>query len=145
MAKNDIFEYIHNIFLVKRYAYEETSRRNGLLPIDVHILTFVDMHADDSTAADIERDHKIKKNTISVHVDYLMKNGYLERQCSEDDRRKMVLLLTPSGKAIAAECEEMLLDMNKKLNEGLTDEDKATLLRCFERVNENALRLLSEH
>ena len=80
MHKDRLLDYIHNIFLVKQRVDEEVAQSNGLSPLDVHILTFLEVNADDPTATDIEHRHKIKKNTISVHVDNLVRSGYLVRQ-----------------------------------------------------------------
>lgn len=144
MQKDELLEYLHNIFLVKQRIYEQTSERNGLSPLDVHILTFVDVHSDDSTATGIERDRRIKKNTISVHVETLVQTGYLLRESHPDDGRKVKLSLTDKGKKISAECEQLCRESCCKLAQGLSQSEIGILRRCFETINANALSLLRQ-
>lgn len=144
MHKDRLLDYIHNIFLVKQRVDEEVAQSNGLSPLDVHILTFLEVNADDPTATDIEHRHKIKKNTISVHVDNLVRSGYLVRQYSADDRRKVILSCTDTGKLIARQCFAECEHIGAQLREGLTDDDVATICRCLETINRNALRLLGD-
>ncbi len=142
MQKDNLLDYIHNVFLVKKRVDETVARQNGLSPLDVHILTFINVHSDDRTAADMERKHLIKKNTISVHVDGLVRQGYLRRQFDAEDRRKVILSLTESGESVAAQCIKECGETCAKLREGLTQSDIDFIYRCFAIVNDNALTIL---
>lgn len=143
MHKNELLDCVHNVFLVKQNISEEIGKNYGLSVIDVNILTFVDICGKNTTATDIEQRRKIKKNTISVHVDALVRKKLLERSEVSDDRRKAELRLTAKGKEIAQQCIERRCEFGRKLQEGLTEQEIATLNHCFEIVNKNALSLLS--
>ena len=43
---------------------------------------------------------KIKANLVSVHVDRLVKEGYLERRAVEGDRRKTELICTQKAQPV---------------------------------------------
>lgn len=142
MHSDDMLDYIHNIFLVKQRVDEIVGRENNISPLDVHMLTFVKMHTVYPTATDMERKHRIKKNTISVHVESLVQRGYLVRQYNTDDRRKVILSLTDKGEKIAEQCFAKCTEMSRRLRKGLSDEEVDTLLRCCRVVNSNALQIL---
>ena len=142
MQRDELLDYIHNIFLVKQHVDQLVGQANGVSPLDVHILTFLKMHADDPTAAGIEHKHRIKKNTISVHVENLVRQGYLLRQYKADDRRKVILSLSDKGEEIVRQGFIKCGEMGRKLREGLTEDDVATMYRCFGIVNSNALKIL---
>lgn len=144
MHADNMLDYIHNIFMVKQRVDEIVGDANGLSPLDVHMLTFVKMQSVDPTATDIERKHRIKKNTISVHVESLVQNGYLLRQYNADDRRKVILSLTEKGEEIARQCFEKCEEMSRKLRQGLSDEDVDAMYRYFAVVNDNALAILTD-
>ncbi len=142
MKKDELLDYIHNIFLVKQCVDESVGRANGLTPLDVHMLTFLKIHSDEPTAAGIEHKHRIKKNTISVHVESLVQQGYLLREYKAADRRKVILSLTDKGENIVRQCFDECEATSRKLREGLTEEDVAAIYRCFGVINDNALKIL---
>ena len=58
------------------------------------ILMFLANNPDCTTARDIVEIRKIKANLVSVNVDRLVQEGYLERRAVAGDRRKTQLLCT---------------------------------------------------
>ena len=58
------------------------------------ILMFLANNPDCTTARDIVEIRKIKANLVSVNVDRLVQEGYLERRAVAGDRRKTQLLYT---------------------------------------------------
>lgn len=64
------------------------------------ILMFLANNPDCKTASDIVEVRHIKANLVSVNVDRLVQEGYLERQAMEGDRRKTQLLCTPKAQPV---------------------------------------------
>lgn len=64
------------------------------------ILMFLANNPDCKTASDIVEVRRIKANLVSVNVDRLVQEGYLERQAMEGDRRKTQLLCTPKAQPV---------------------------------------------
>ena len=58
------------------------------------ILMFLANNPDYKTASDIVEVRKIKANLVSVNVEKLVRDGYLERKAVEGDRRKVELICT---------------------------------------------------
>ncbi len=144
MQRDELLDYIHNIFLVKQRVDEEVAAQTDLSPLEVHMINFVKMHSDDPTAAGMERKHRIKKNTISVHVENLVQGGYLVRQNREGDRRKVILTLTDKGEEIARRTYERSQQVGRMLSRNLTEQELQSMIKCFRIVSDNALELLNK-
>ena len=69
----------------------------------------------------------ITNSTGSIMVDKYVKAGYISRQQREDDRRKVILTLTPKGtEYIEQVLEQQYAEMEKSLS-ALSEEDLKTL------------------
>ena len=66
------------------------------------ILMFLANNPDCTTARDIVEIRKIKANLVSVNVDRLVQEGYLERRAVAGDRRKTQLLCTAKAQPVIA-------------------------------------------
>lgn len=64
------------------------------------ILMFLANNPEYKTARDIVEIRKIKANLVSVNVDKLVNEGYLERKPVENDRRKTELVCTKKAGTI---------------------------------------------
>ena len=64
------------------------------------ILMFLANNPDRRTASDIVEFRHIKANLVSMNVDRLVKEGYLERRAVAGDRRKTELLCTEKAQPI---------------------------------------------
>jgi DNA-binding MarR family transcriptional regulator len=59
------------------------------------------VYGDSSASADLARDLGISKQAVSQLIDTMVMRGYLARTPDSEDRRRMVLTLTPRGEAAA--------------------------------------------
>ena len=59
------------------------------------------VYSDSSASADLARDLGISKQAVSQLIDTMVMRGYLARTPDSEDRRRMVLTLTPRGEAAA--------------------------------------------
>ena len=64
------------------------------------ILLFLANNPEYRTASDIVEFRKIKANLVSVNVDKLVQEGYLERRTVQDDRRKQELHCTERAQPV---------------------------------------------
>ena len=145
MDTNLFLGCIRNIFLARNKADEKVAKQFQLAPIDIKILAFLYHSPQDGTATAIEREWKFKKNTISVHVDNLVRLGMLERREETNDRRKVVLILTDKAKEVIRILEKENELLIKNLEEGLSEEELNMMYRCFNTINDNALQLINSY
>ena len=71
------------------------------------ILMFLANNPEFCTARDIVEVRKLKANLVSVNVDKLVCDGYLERHAIESDRRKTELLCTEKAQPIIAKGRQL--------------------------------------
>jgi DNA-binding MarR family transcriptional regulator len=77
----------------------------------------------------------IKKSTLSESVDMLVKEGYIERMRSQEDRRVVKVRLTPKGKKKSDEIiESVKVHVDKKL-QVLELNEKKRLFEAFKLID----------
>lgn len=101
------------------------------------ILMFLRNNPEQYTARDISRLKNIKPNVVSLHVDELVNDGYIERQDVEGDRRKVKLVYTEKAVPIIERGHEIQKEFLKSLLDGLTEKDLEGFMHCFNVISEN--------
>lgn len=109
------------------------------------ILMFLANNPDCKTASDIVEVRRIKANLVSVNVDRLVQEGYLERQAMEGDRRKTQLLCTPKAQPVIQRGRAV---QNAFFDRLLTNTDEPTreaFFRTMEIIGKNLDDILKEN
>lgn len=75
------------------------------------------------------------KSAILRSIDILEEKGYVKRIRVSGDRRKNLLEITTSGKAIIDKMHEIFLRQDVILKQGISESDIATCLRVMEIVH----------
>ena len=82
-------------------AYENASKPLcavlGISPTSFDILMFLANNPTRNTAKDIAELKGIKANLISIHVEKLVQEGFLQRSKDKKDRRRVLLSCTPKA------------------------------------------------
>ena len=84
-----------------------------------------------------------KKNILSVNVNKLVSEGYLERQSVEGDRRKVRLVLTEKAQPIITRGKRAQEEFNLLVREGITPEELDSFSKCLRIAGENARKIRS--
>ena len=105
------------------------------------ILMFLSENPELCTARDINRHHGFKENILSVNVNKLVGEGYLERRTVEGDRRKVRLALTDKAQPIIARGKRAQEEFDRQIKEGITPEELAIFDKCLNTAGENARRI----
>ncbi|MDO5440337.1 MAG: MarR family transcriptional regulator [Erysipelotrichaceae bacterium] len=82
---------------------------------------------------DIGEALKLKKSSITEHLDYLESVGEIERVQDENDKRKNSIRLSEKARIKKEELNVTLNSLNEKAIKGISKED----LECFEKVIKN--------
>ena len=93
------------------------------------------------TAARLAELLDVDAGAMTRTIDRLEHKGLVRRERSGEDRREVILVLTPEGEQVAARVPEMLADTNNAHLAGFSDEDFATLRTLLMRMVENGRRL----
>ena len=101
------------------------------------ILMFLANNPDYSTAGDIVNIRKIKANLVSVNVERLANEGYIERTAIEGDRRKIRLSLTEKALPTVERGRQLQQAFFDVLFENTTDEMKKNFTETVKIIDRN--------
>jgi DNA-binding MarR family transcriptional regulator len=76
----------------------------------------------------------VSMSTATGIVDRLVKNGYLERNRSDEDRRTVRIRLSGKGRALVGDIKSIGKRYIDLVFQALTDEERSCLLRIVEKV-----------
>ena len=96
------------------------------------------------TARDIVEIRRIKANLVSVHVDRLVREGYLERQQVPGDRRKTQLRCTDKAQPVIAKGRQLQEYFFDRLYSGMDQKERDALSGALHRIEENLDAILEE-
>lgn len=85
------------------------------------------VYDDESPFASLTRQLGISKQAVSQLIDTMVMRGYLERTSDTDDRRRMLLHLTPRGQAAATTAWEAATAVDEELLSRLTADGVSVL------------------
>lgn len=101
------------------------------------ILMFLYNNPEYKTARDIVEIRNIKANLVSVNVEKLVQDGYIERQAGEKDRRKTELICTQKALPVQKRGRGLQQEFAERLMMGLSDEDQKKLAIYFSQMEKN--------
>lgn len=82
----------------------------------------------------------INKSNIARQVAVLEEDGFIRRVPSQADRRVMELYPTEKAMALLPQIQEVLLDWESYITEGLTEEELALLTKVLSGMKQRAAR-----
>lgn len=119
-------------------------REIGLPRTAFDILMFLSNNPEHCTAKEISRLRGLKENIISVNVNKLVAEGYLEREGDANDRRRVHLKCTEKAAAIVQRGREIQEQFLREMQQGLSTQELRVHYHCLETIAANAKRFL-EH
>ena len=90
-----------------------------------------------ATQLDLARSLGIEGPTLTRHLDNLEDAGLVERRRSEEDRRAVRVALTPAGEAAYASLLGEVAGFNRRLLDGISDDEQAQLRALLGRLRAN--------
>lgn len=108
------------------------------------ILMFLGNNPKYKTAGEIVEIRHIKANLVSVNVDKLVREGYLERKTVEGDRRKTELICTEKAMAVISRGREIQREFLDKMLANLGDGELKAFLSALGVIKENLNAILEE-
>ena len=108
------------------------------------ILMFLSNNPQYKTARDIVEVRKLKANLVSINVDKLVKEGYLERREVAGDRRKTKLVCTSKADSIVEKGRLVQKTFKDTLFNNMDDSMKDVLFKGMEIMEDNLNRILED-
>lgn len=106
------------------------------------ILMFLANNPEHKTARDIVEVRRIKANLVSVNVDKLVQEGYLERRPVASDRRKTELVCTEKAQPIIAEGRRMQNRFFSSMMNGVGKEQLDAFFTTIDTMSRNLDKIL---
>ncbi len=114
----------------------------GLPQTAFDILLFLGNNPDYRTASEIVEIRKIKANLVSVNVDKLVSDGYLERRSVAGDRRKTELICTGKAQPIIERGQQLQEAFKKQLLGDLDEKEQKLLDMLMAKIDNSLDRML---
>ena len=140
-----------NMELTQKFALAYSSacrplcRELGLTRTAFDILLFLANNPSYKTARDIVEVRHIKANLVSMNVDKLVQEGYLERYAVASDRRKTKLLCTGKADPIIRRGRAVQNAFFKRLLDHVEPADQEVFFRTMELIGKNLDEILKEN
>lgn len=124
-------------FRINRLAAEFSNAlaadyaRFGIDIPEWRVLATLGMHEAPRSASYVVRCTRTHKTRISRAVSHLVELGLVERQETDENRREIMLQLSPKGRAAYEELVPLLLAREEQLLSGLSTEERESLERLL--------------
>ena len=141
MENENSMAVLHGIMRAYADWCRPLCRELGMPRMAFDILMFLSANPELCTARDINRHHGFKENILSVNVNKLVSEGYLERRTVDGDRRKVRLALTDKARPIVTRGKQAQEEFADLIKEGMTSQELATFAKCLRIAGENARKI----
>ena len=101
------------------------------------ILMFLANNLEYNTARDIVEIRGLKANLVSINIEKLVKEGFLERMPDAKDRRKNVLICTENAKPIIEKGRQLQIGFFGNLFDGIDEESRRQFFGVIEKLRTN--------
>lgn len=118
--------------MLKDYKIEINSAQGRIM--------FALWQEDDISINELARKTQLKKSTLTSMLDRLERMGYIRRQRSEDDRRKILIQRTSKDKDLEKEYVKLSQEHTKFFYQGFSEEEVNRFERDLARILENLIQ-----
>lgn len=141
---NPGLEFARKTALAYTAACKPLCKKLGLTETAFDILLFLANNPDLKTAKDVVEVRRLKANLVSVNVDRLVKEGYLERRASSADRRKVELFCTDRAKPVIEKGRALQNAFFADLFRGVEEADRSAFFSVVSAMEKNLDAMLAE-
>ena len=143
---NMSIEFAHKMSLAYSATCKTLCRELKLPQTAFDILMFLANNPDYKTASDIVEVRKIKANLVSVNVEKLVRDGYLERKAVEGDRRKVERICTKKAEPVIENGKKLQQDFVEQILSGVDEEKRKKMAEILNQMEKNLDEMLKgEH
>lgn len=101
------------------------------------ILMFLGNNPEHRTARDVVELRHIKANLVSINVDRLVQEGYIERRAVASDRRKTELICSSRAQPILQRGRQLQQDFFERLFSGVNEAQRETFAETIRLMGQN--------
>ena len=119
------------------YYAEQSIRALGIIQSDFRVLEAL-LHKGPLPVNTLAPLVQLTSGSISVAVDRLEAKELVKRQPDKEDRRKIIVLLTPKGRALIAKAFAVHAEAMEKATEGLSKPERAEIIFLLKKLGKHA-------
>ena len=131
-----------NDVLVKLFRNINTIEEQTMRTDEYKDVTINDMHVieaigigEQKNMTTVAKALQVTTGTLTISINSLVKKGYVTRVRSEEDRRVVLISLTPKGKEAFLHHRRFHEQMVENIVEDLSEEEKQVLEKALRRIN----------
>lgn len=136
----EIGHEIRSIQRMIHHRVEKTRTDSGstLTFVQTRTLTFLLMNQNrDMYQKDVEKELNIRRSTATEILNVLERDGYVQRQMAESDRRLKKLIVTDKAKDLGMRMFEDMQRLEKLLKQNISEADLAIFFRVAAQIKQN--------
>ena len=126
---------------ILRTRYSDLRKKYEITQLDIELLQYFDQNPDTS-ASDVIRDLDLNKGNVSTALFKLFRNGLVDGESNDHDRRIIEYHLREKGKAIIRETDAIRDQLLEQLFRGVSEEEKEVLGKIAVKVCNNLTQLI---
>ena len=136
LGKNCIFFQLAKVNQAAgRFLSQKVAPLN-LTPAQAMVLGFL-ADEDHVTSVELGKRTELDSATLTGIIDRLETAGLVERMNHPDDRRAILIHLTPKGKILTADREHLIVEANREFLAGITEAEKETLFDIIGKLRQH--------
>ena len=86
---------------------------------------------------DIEQEFRVSRATASNMLQLMERKGLITRKTASCDARQKKLMLTPEARKLLDRAEQDIYEMEARIQDGFSEEEKKKLLEYLDRIMKN--------
>lgn len=130
-------ELSRKIHLGYKCMQKQVCKTYGIPETAMDILLFLANNPEYTSARDIVEVRNLKANLVSIHVDRLVREGYLTRSEVPGDRRKHALALTEKAAPIVEAGRKMQEEFFETMFSGIGQEERESCFATLGTIGQN--------
>ncbi len=116
----------------------------GLTTSQLQILSLIDESGPEVSMSQMARELAVTMPSVTGLVDQLSQRELVTRRHDEKDRRRVLVSLTDDGRQALAEAWQTIIALIARLLEGLSEEERESMVSSAERVHALSVKIRQE-
>lgn len=127
---------VKQVELAARARLDDIVRPSGLTSLQYTALTVLERN-DDMTSAKLARNSFVTAQSMADMVGTLESRGLIERRRDASDRRRLLVGLTPAGRALLDQYRDAVAELESSMVSGLPETDVSGFRRTLRTCHAN--------
>ena len=129
-----LVELFHEIIDIEEKSIRKNKKYSKMTTNDMHVIEAIGP-GEGITMSTVAKALNVTLGTLTISVNSLVKQGYVDRARSEKDRRVVLVSLTKEGLQAYRHHQKFHDDMIQSVVDNLEDDEREVLHRALDKLN----------